>query len=275
MDLHSAAMRFDDTTATDAYSSDTFKCQFEVLSYSKIDGVAVKKRQISTGPDVTIPARRVVTIHGQTYLIGHGAPDYWRDSVIRINYVIQGSDGIASLTTIAAELAGTAATTAYAALVFSKYLPDTEDSSKYPPQYEIFLAGGESAPANSLISLNSTWYLVKQSYISTSGLRISLSNIIESPNFENATFKSRVYSPITDAYTDTSSTVKVFRVKWSEHFEYFSKSSEPYERGDHTIITLKAITPDPPDTITMSDGTWRVLSTQDEGLTWSCHVRRA
>lgn len=275
MRLLDAARRFDTTTATDAYSAATFKCQFEVLSYSKIDGVAVKKRQISTAPGVAIPARRVVVISGQAYLIGHSAPDFWYDSIIRLNYVIQGADGVANLTTIAAELAGTPPSTAYAALAFAKYLPDAEDSSKYPPQYQVFLSGTESAPADSLIYLNSVWYLVKESYVSTSGLRVSLANVVDSPNFEMATFTSRVYAPLTDTYVDTPSAIKVFRIKWAEHFEYLSKATEQYERGDLTVMILKAVTPDPPDTLTLSDGVWRILSAQDEGLTWNCHARRA
>ena len=275
MRLLDAARRFDRTTATDAYSAATFKCQFEVLAYSKIDGVAVKKRQISTASSVTIPARRVVVISGQAYLIGHSAPDFWYDSIIRLNYVIQGADGVANLTTIAAELAGTPPSTAYAALAFAKYLPDAEDSSKYPPQYQVFLSGTESAPADSLIYLNSVWYLVKESYVSTSGLRVSLANVVDSPNFEMATFTSRVYAPLTDTYVDTPSAIKVFRIKWAEHFEYLSKATEQYERGDLTVMILKAVTPDPPDTLTLSDGVWRILSAQDEGLTWSCHARRA
>ena len=275
MRLLDAARRFDTTTATDAYSAATFKCQFEVLAYSKIDGVAVKKRQISTASSVTIPARRVVTIHGQTYLVGHGAPDFWNYDTIRLNYVVQGADGLANLTTIADELAGTVPGTAYAALAFAKYLPDAEDSSKYPPQYQVFLSGTESAPADSLIYLNSVWYLVKESYVSTSGLRVSLANVVDSPNFEMATFNSRVYAPLTDTYTTTTSSIKVFRIKWAEHFEYLSKATEQYERGDLTVMMLKAVTPDPPDTLTLSDGVWRILSAQDEGLTWNCHARRA
>lgn len=275
MKLYNAARIADDTLATDSYGVDTFLCQFEVLSYSKIDGVAVKKRQISTAPDVTIPTRSVVTIEGQPYLVGHGSPDFWRGSVIRLNYVIQGADGLADLTTIGDALAGTAPVTAYAAVTFAKYLPDAEDSSRYPPQYQIFLAGSESAPADSLVQLNSVWYLVKQSYISNSGLLVALANVVESPSFETATFGSRVYDPVTDAYTDTPTSIPVFRIKWSEHFKYLSKATEQYERGDLTVIMLKSVTPDPPDTLTLSDGVWRVLSSQDEGTTWSCHARRA
>jgi hypothetical protein len=275
MNLQNVARRFDTTVATDAYSTATFMCQFEVLSYSKVDGVAVKKRQISTDVNIAVPARRVVDIGGQKYLLGTPAPDYWNNEVIRLNFVIQGADGLAELTTIADELSGAAPYTAYAALAFAKYLPDAEDSSRYPPQYQVFLSGTESAPADSLIRLNSVWYLIKESYISTSGLRVSLANAIDSPNFETATFSSNVYDPVADANTSTNLSVKILRVKWSEHFRYLSKASEQYERGDQQVFVLKSVTPDPPDSFTLSDGVWKIVSSQDEGLVWSCHVRRA
>lgn len=275
MKLTAAAARFDTVVASDAYSANTFMCQFEVLSYSKIDGVAVKKRQISTKPNVTIPTRNVITIADQTYLVGHGAPDFWKNEKIRVNYVVQGTDGIADINTIAAELANVAPTQAYAALAFDKYIPDAEDSSRYPPQYQVFTSSTETAPADALIRLNSIWYLVKESYISTSGLQVSLANVVAEPCFETVTFTSRVYDPLTDTYADTPTNAKVFRVKWSEHFKYLSKATENYERGDLTVMMLQNVTPDPPDTLTLSDGVWRVLSSQNEGNVWNCHARRA
>lgn len=276
MRLSDAANRFNTTVAADAYdSSFSFLIQFEPMSFSKIDGVSILKRQISISPNVAVPSRGCISIGSQVYLTGHGAPDYWKNEVIRTTLIIQGADGLADLTTIGDALAGTAPVTAYAAVTFAKYLPDAEDSSRYPPQYQIFFAGSESAPADSLVHLNSVWYLVKQSYISNSGLLVALANVVDSPSFETATFTSRVYNPVTDAYTDTPTSTPVFRIKWSEHFKYLSKATEQYERGDLTVIMLKSVTPDPPDTLTLSDGVWRVLSSQDEGTTWSCHARRA
>lgn len=275
MRLYDAARIADTVTASDAYTGDTFLCQFEPMSFSKIDGVSILKRQASIAPTVAIPTRGCITIEGQTYLVGHGAPDYWNGSVIRVTLILQGATGLAELNSIAAELAGTDPTEAYAALAFSKYQPDSDDSSRYQPQYQIFLAGSESAPADSLIKLGGAWYLVKESYISTSGLLVSLVNLIATPDFETITFSSQTYNPLTDAYTETTSSVKILRVKWSEHYKYLSIGSTQYERGDQQLFLLKATTPKPSDTLTLSDGVWKVLSVQDEGLLWTCHARRA
>lgn len=274
MKLSQIVHRFNDTLATDAYGTDTFMCQFEPLSFSKIDGVAIKKRQITVTPDVAVPTRGAITIDGQVYLVGHGAPDYFKGEAIRVTLIIQGADALANLTTIANALVDAAPTQAYAALVFSKYMPEANDNSKYPPQYQVFLAGSESAPSDSLIQMDTRWFLVKQSYLSTSGLRVALANELELPTFETISFGSQTYDPLTDTYTGSTSSVKILRVKWSEHFTYLSLGSATYQRGDMQVFVPKAVTPKVSDTLTLSDGVWRILAVQNES-TWSCHVRRA
>ena len=275
MRLRKAAVKFDTLVGKDAYGSATFLCQYEPMSFAKIDGVSVRKRQISAAPSVAMPTRGAITIDGETYLVGHGAPDYWKGKPIRVSYVIQGADALANLMPISAALANEQPVSAYAALVFSKYMPDANDSSKYPPQYQIFLAGSESAPADSLIQLSGKWYLVKESYISTSGLRVSLVNEMAEPAFEMAAFESQTYDPVFDTTAAVSTAAKVLRLKWSEHFYYLSKASDTFERGDQQIFVLKSAAPKPSDTFNLSDGVWRILAVQDEGLCWSCHVRRA
>ena len=275
MKLQSAARMGDTVVASDAYGTAQVMVQYDPMSFAKIDGVSVRKRQISAAPSVAMPARGVITIDGQKYLAGHGAPDYWRGSVIRVSYVIQGADGLANLQTIGQALDGIVPVTAYAAVVFAKYLPDANDSSRMPPQYQVFLAGAEEAPEDTLIGLEGSFYLVKQSYISTSGLRVALANIVDEPCFETVSFANRVYDPVSDSYTSAGTSIKIFRIKWSESFTYLSKASEGFERGDIQVFMLKSSTPKPSDLLTLSDGSWRILAVQDMGATWRCHARRA
>ena len=275
--LQRAANKYNDLVAADAYTpATTFLCQFEPMSFSKIDGVAVRKRQISIAPDVTLPARSCVTIGGENYICSHPAPDFWRGSVIRQTVILQGSDGLAKFTTIEGELNNAAGVQAHAAKVFAKYMPDQVDSSKYPPQYQIFMAGSESAPADSLIQFGSEWFLVKQSYESTSGMRIALSNLLESPVFETILAGSRTYDPLTDSWSGSTTSMKVMRVKWSEHYEYLTADSTKYQVGDLQVFMLQAGMPTLKvgDTLTLSDGLWKVLSLRTEGTTWSIHARR-
>ena len=268
----------DTQLAMDAYGTDTFMVGFDALSYSKIDGTNVTKRAVSVAPTVTLPSRGALKIADQVYLFGHAAPDFWKGEVIRNTVIIQGADGLANLTTIGDALSGTAPTTAYAAAVFSKYVP-VDASSKYPPQFQIFLSGTESAQEDSLIELGGTYYFVKQSYRSTSGLLIALSNVVENtpetPCFETVSLGSRTYDPILDAYTTTGAPTNVFRIKWSESFEYLSVGTTAFQRGDMQVFVPSTLTPKSGDILPLSDGSWKILSVQKVGTTWRCHVRRS
>jgi hypothetical protein len=278
MRLKKAATRFDKTKAEDAYNSAVgFMCQLAPLDLYKIDGTAVKRRQMSTGTDITMPPRSVIRIDGQPYLVGSDSPDFWRGERIRNNYVLQGADHTANLYSIAQALANTAPATAYASLDFNKNMTDERDSSEYHSQYNIFFGGGEPVLEGGLINIGSRWFYVKNAYISVSGLLVTLTSELDPPLFETINYGSRTYVPATDTYTATTTSVKVMRVRWQEHFSRLSKSTEKHENGDAQLFVLKSAmaTAKPSDTLALSDGTWRVLAVQDEGTVLSLHVRRA
>ena len=108
MRLYRAARQGDTVTATDAYGTASFKCQLAPLELFKVQGTRIKVRQLSTAPDVVIPSRGAIRINGDVFLIGHGSTDFWKGAPIRVNYVTQGADGLATLTTIEGALASSA-----------------------------------------------------------------------------------------------------------------------------------------------------------------------
>lgn len=277
MKLANVAKRFDKTVAADAYNPvTTFKCQLAPLDLFRIEGTAVKKRQLTTAPDVVIPARRTISIDGDVYLIGDDSADHWRNQRIRNNYVLQGADFIASVYTVAQALNNDAPLTAWAALNFNKNQTDERQNSDYHSQYNIYFANGETAPADSLITDGTRWFLIRQSYTSVSGLVVTLANEINAPAFETISFKTRTYVPATDSYTEVSTNVKLLRIRWTEWFEYLSAGTAKFVSGDMMVTVLKsAITPKAGDTLALSDGNWKVIAVQDDAPVWSVHVRRA
>ena len=276
MRLSRAANRFNDMLAADAYAPTvTFLVQFEPVSYSKLDGVQVRKRSTSIAPDVVIPARGVIAIDGQNYLVGHTAPDYWKGLVIRRTVVIQGADGLAVVSSITEALGNSPGVLAYASAAFSKYNTDMRESSAYHPEYQLFFAGSESLSEGTLVSLNGDWFLVKEAYHSTSGLLVGLADKLPGTVFETVTVNSNTYDPVLDAYTTSAASAKVMRVRWKESFEYLTAAQEDYVRGDETVFVLQsAFDAKPSDTLTLSDGDWRVISVVDQGAVLALHARR-
>jgi hypothetical protein len=246
------------------------------MNFSKIDGVAVRKRQISISPDVVVPARGTITINGETFLAGHAAPDYWDNTVIRQTLIIQGADGVSAILTLAEALGVSPGVSAYAATVFSKYGTDERTSSEFFPQYQIFFAGSETVAAGYLVHLDDRWFHIKEAYHSASGLIIALGNKFDSSSFEIATITTKNYAPVSDTYTGPSTTAKVLRFRRAESFDRVTTAQENNEQGDETVHVLKSAWPlvKQSDTLTLSDGPWRVLAVEDKGLTMSLHTRR-
>lgn len=266
----------DNTVAADAYNpATTLRLQLSPLDLYKIDGTAVRRRQASAAPAVNMPARRTLNIDGEIFLVGESSPDMWMGSRIRNNYVLQGADFLADIYTVAQALANSSPSQAWAALNFNKNMTDERANSDYHSQYNIYFANGEMLLAGNLIHADNRWFLVRQAYTSVSGLVVTLANQIDDPVFETVTFASRTYVPATDGYTQSTSSVKVMRLRWAEWFDYLSMGTEKFQSGDMQVFILKsAATPKSGDTLTLSDGAWQVLNAVDDGLIWTCHVRR-
>ncbi|MBI3144731.1 MAG: hypothetical protein HYZ18_05565 [Pseudogulbenkiania sp.] len=276
MKLKNVSKFFDRTPAVDGYTGlNAFKCQLEPFDYVKIDGAAVKRRVMSTAPEVVIPTRKVISIDGQRYLVGDSSPDHWNGETVRNRYVIQGADDSVQIQSIAQVLANTAGTTAYASIEFNKVSTDERDNSDFHPQYHIYFGPTESVPKHSVLTAGSKTYLVREAHPTLGGLLDALSNELDSPVIDAATFKSRSYNPVTDTYTDTPATVRCMRVRWQDHFTYLSQGSTKYESGDMQVFVPTSVTPKAGDTLTLTDGVWTLLSVVAESTFRSLHVRRA
>lgn len=278
MKLTAAARRFDKTVATDAYdltpTSATFKCQFDLWDDSKRDGMTIERRILSTDAAVTLPARRTVTVNGKQWMIGDGAEDYYNGEVIRIKYVGHQASGLAEIKTVEQALLGTAGHTTYAAAAWTKAAREVETSSDLTNVLTVYLSRVEPLNGDTLVLLNGKVLWTRQPYEVVSGLNACVVDELENP-WETASWSSRTYDPITDAYTGANVTTPALRMKWQEHFEYFSKAQGTYERGDAVLFVLSSAgTVKPSDTVTLSDGAWKVLTVVAEGAVQSLHIRR-
>lgn len=276
MRLKNVAKFFDRTRCKDAHSSYTFMGQLEPYDYYKLDGASVKRRMLSTAAGVTIPTRRVIDIDGQKYIVGDSSPDHWENEVIRVRYVLQGADWLATVRTLAQALANSGGFTAYASRDWNKDTTDSRDSAERIHQYRIFFGVNEDVPNVAVIEFNNRVYFVQAVHRALGGFVNVLSNEVQGSAFETINFQTRTYVPITDTYTTTATSVRVLRLRWQEAFKYLSQGSTEFERGDSIVMMLKAgsPTPKPSDVLPLSDGNHRVMSILDEGAYYSLHVRR-
>jgi len=274
MKLKTASKFFDKTKAVDAYNpAISFKCQIEPLDMYRTEGTRIKIRNMSTAPEVVIPARRVIRIDDQAYIVSDPSRDHWSGEAIRSRYVLQGADHVVEIRTIAQVLEDVPGVQAFASIDFSKYGTDERDSSRYHPQYHIYF-GKETVEEDYVVHTTSSNYLVKNSYLTPAGIVDALANELDDPVVQVSVSTGRTYDPITDSYTATTSSVRAIIVRWQEYLEYLTQGSTKYERGDAQLFVLSAVQAKVGDIVSISGEDFKVLSHLDRAGYRSLHIRR-
>jgi hypothetical protein len=278
MKLSSAARHFDHQPLLDAYTSSLVGYgQLSLFDGSVRDGTTVERRVISTEPNLLMPPRRVVKSDDFFWIVGDFIPDFFGGSAIRHGYVVHQAQGLATIRTIQQALQNAAGTTAYAAVTWVKSAKEVDESSGMYNSANVILAPGEPLAAGNLVELAGHWYLARSVYTSSAGFLTGISDELPEPVFETVNYTSKVYNPVTDSNTTTTTSVKVLRLRWQSQFEYLSIGSATYERGDLQVMMLKGLvaTPKAGDIVPLSEGNHRVLAVLDEGTHVSMHLRRA
>ena len=274
MKLKNVSKFFDKTKAVDAYNSRySFKCQVEPLDMYRTEGTRIKIRNMSTAPEVTIPARRVIKIDDQAYIVSDSSLDHWSGEAIRSRYVLQGADHVVEIRTIAQVLEDVAGVQAFASIDFNKYGTDERDSSRYHPQYHIYF-GKETVEEDCVVHTTTSNYLVKNSYLTPAGIVDALANELDDPVVQVSVSAGRTYDPVTDSYTATTSSVRAIIVRWQEYFEYLTQGSTKYERGDAQLFVLPSVHAKAGDTVSISGEDFKVLSHLDSTGYRTLHIRR-
>lgn len=274
MKLKNVSKFFDKTKAVDAYNSSySFKCQVEPLDMYRTEGTRIKIRNMSTAPEVVIPARRVIKIDDQAYIVSDSSLDHWSGEAIRSRYVLQGADHVVEIRTIAQVLENVPGVQAFASIDFNKYGTNERDSSEYHPQYHIYF-GKETVGEDVLIHTVDRNYLVKNSYLTPAGIVDALANELDDPVVQVTVSTGRSYNPVTDSYTATTTSVRAVRVRWQEQFQYLTQGSTKYERGDAQLFVLPAVQAKAGDTVSIGGEDFKVLSHLDRSGYRSLHIRR-
>lgn len=276
MDLRRAAVWFDETVCSDAYGVDTFKVQLEPLDYYKLDGASVKRRIMSTGPDVVLPGRMTLRIDDQVYLVGDRTPEHFQGDLIRNRYVMSGADSLVQVRNLEQAVTNSGGSEVWATLVFNKIQTDERFSSVPVAEFRVFLGPQETLGQHDILIDGPDAYLVVSPYKSDSGLISGVALRLETPVPEQAQYITATYDPVLDVETPITVSTQVVRVRWAQEFYYLSPGTPKYEHGDMTIIGLSSVfvDPRPNQKIVCGGDEWIVVTSNNLGAVTRIHARR-
>lgn len=236
MELVDVASFFDRVPALDPVSGATlFNCQLLAYDESKRDAFTAYRRIMSTNPGVTMPADRVVELHGVNWMVGEGQTDGW-EQAHRRKYVLHQASGRANVYRLASWLAGTPDSTPLGDLQWVKDVKELEVSSRSPQRFIAIFATPADLREYDVVAFGGRAVLVTSVMRSAAGYTEGTGNLQEMP-LGGVTLSSRTYNPATGGYTPGASvTVNGMKVRWQELYAYEDQLAERYQEGDCTWV---------------------------------------
>jgi hypothetical protein len=275
--LANAAAYFDKTPCQDAFnpSAAVFMGQLDLFDDSRRDGATVARRILSVKSGTLLPARRVLSIHGEPWIVGAHQPDSFSGAVIRDKYVIHRGEAC-TIKTVAQALS-TGGTDTYGARVWIKDFKEQEQSSKLESFYSVFLPVGETVAAGQILQMAGRPHLVRNVVMSAAGFLAAESDELASDAIVAGTYRALALNPVTDTVTPTDTAATFLRMRWQDDYAYLTEASDKYTAGDLAAYVAKATiaTARAGDRALLDSVLWQILSVADAGAAWHLHLRRA
>lgn len=289
MKLSQAATYFHTTPFSDAYNPATqFNGRLLPYDDNSRDSLSTDRRIMAVADSVTIPARRVVKVGNQCWIVGQGAVDYHGAEALRHKFILHRADELATVKTFGQALRGDAGQSIWAGRLWVKELKEPTESSGMYDNYQLFFAGTEDIrdPAwsaevftdgreeNVLVMVAGRWHLVRATMDTAGGLLTALVDELPEPVLLDVEYSTSVYNRLLDKKVMTPSTIPAINLRWQTNFTYLAAYAEKYKPGDSQLLVLKtAVTPTAGDAVTVRGRLYRVVSVIDQNEVWSLHLR--
>lgn len=280
MEFKNVARFFDRDSCYDGYSGALlFQAQLASYDSSQPDGTIQRRRTLSLAPDLvaSVPSHRVLTIHGDKWLLGTFITDGFYDEAVRSTASAKFVTGSYQVLT-PAEAANHATTgrALFASVDARREYLDSE-SSEYLSQYVVNVANSETALMGKFLRLGSTLYHVRSDAADINGHLELITDAVEWPYASSplvTAVTAGTYDPILETSTGGAS-VAALAMPRRLLFRDYASGTPKAEDGDSTLLISKLVyTPKVGESITISGQKWIVQQVIPYYDAWAAHIRR-
>ncbi len=284
MRVTNVAKFFDKSDLRDAYSAARLgRGQLDLFDDAKREGTTVARRILSTVANWLPPARRVLSIAGQAWIIGERHPDQFFGQTIRTRHILHRSDGLADLLTGFQLLTtGDVGVQVHAAKLWVKDIKDVSTTYDLQSQYLVYLAKTESPMQGGFIRYpDGNLLLVRNIYTSVAGFKTLECAELEPTAVQTVSLvlQGSTYDPVTETFTAPPAvSVPAIVTRFLDDYEFRNEKMPDAFIGDLRVRVraVDAVGVQAGDSITLNSKIWKILSVDTrEDSTLSMHVRTA
>lgn len=280
MRLSDVAVFFDQETVKDGYSSVVlFKAQFSSFDGRLPDGSLNKRRQMSVGPNVKLPARDVILYEGQRWILGDGHSDTFQDVPIRKSFSLKKATGLYQLFTPGNAATGDASLSAYGQALYFKDFFEAKTASDNDPLYNLYFGVHENIKPYPFAydPVKNQWFHRRNLFYPIEGYACAACDELD---FGRTTFifagEGSEYDPEEDRYTGSAIAVDGLLLDYTQLYQRLDESDPSGKAGDKAAIVSKAdITPKPGDTFIAGGMNYRVKAVKSYEDAWLLHAALA
>lgn len=281
MEFSDAASFFNHTPVYDAYTGAyLFDGRTSTHDDQSSSGATSRRRTLTATPDTVAPARGVVTVHGEQWLVGTSNVDNFNATgeEIRRNFDLKKATHAVTRLTPAQAALGAAGTLFYTRLEFYRDQTDTMTSADYDTMWNAFCPASEYLDQGLFLRTESGRLLrVRNVYAAQERLNLAEADQLDTDARQPATFT--VTSAVdlrSGRYPDTVVETYVIRIELNKVFRYRTADEAQYKAGDTAfIVAASVLTPKVGNELTVAGARWRVVSAVPERDAWVLHARLA
>ena len=276
MKLKNVSRRFNDDPIYDAYSGRfLFRAHTKAHDDQSSSGATVRRRTMRTVPQTAPPARRVVRIDGEAWLVGNSNLDNFSGSPIRRSYGLKKATGLMNRLTPAQACLGQEGVLFYSHQEFYRDSPNNLTESELDVMWNIFCPSAEPMAKGQFLRRGSTLYRIRSVYPTVDEYLIAETDELDADALQTAVFtQSAVLDVATDTMQTISVTTGVVQFDTAKFYRFRDKAENDRQPGDRAVfVPQSALTLAPGARFTMLGASWRAVSVQPEGDAWAVQAR--
>lgn len=277
MDLANAGRYFSQDPVYDAYTGALlFHCRTSAHDDHSSSGATSRRRTMTTDPAVVAPARGVVRLYDEHWVIASSNPDFFRGQAVRRNFDLKKSTGLMAILTPAAACLSLAGTEFYAHKEYFRDNVDTRTSADMDTMWNIFCPRAEAIVKGTFLRQGSTLFRVRNIYPSIEAVNIAEADQLDEDALQVATFNTGTLNLVTDRYEGAQVAVPVIQTDLQKFYRFQLEADPTHKPGDRTVFAPKSlVTPKVGQTFTMQGQTFQVVTVVSEFDVWALRVRLA
>jgi hypothetical protein len=264
MEFSAVTSFFNNDPVHDAYTSEFIcYCHSKAHNDQSSAGATIRRRTMTTEVGDTMPARGVVMLLGDPWLVGHSNVDSFQgEAVRRVWGLKRGTDAMRRLTPAEA-CAGAPGMLVYTQKELYRDMQNVKSFSDWDPLWSININPLDGAGARgAFFRQGAALFRVRGQYMEVDGLLVLEADEFEPDALQEATFiTTGKLNLVTDTLESIGNTLPVIQADSLKFYRYRTQVEADSQPGDRVVFVAAAsAAPQPGSELTMLGQTWRVLT---------------